>query len=200
MMSKTHLAVGMATSMMLMQPKTKSEFVVSIIGGAVGGIMSDIDVKVDKRNQYAQKASMDAVYGQIIAAMLTIVMIVCDFIIKGGLCDTILSNPKLPLVGVVLFIVLVILGKLSKHREKTHSILFLILFTLVTGLINISLGISLFFGYASHLIVDLFNKSPIRLFYPLKKGICFKLCYADRLCNELLFTGSISLIILYLFI
>lgn len=62
MMAKTHIAVGVASAMLITQPKTKTEFVVAVVGGSVGGVMSDIDVKIDRSNKFAQKASLDALY------------------------------------------------------------------------------------------------------------------------------------------
>lgn len=34
---------------------------------AVGGVMSDIDVKIDCSNKFVKKASLDALYGEIAA-------------------------------------------------------------------------------------------------------------------------------------
>lgn len=198
MMGKTHLAVGISTSLLFMQPKTKSEMIISVIGGAIGGIMSDVDVKIDKSNKFAQKASMDALYGEITAIVLTVVLLIADYIGDGGICTKIIEAPMLPAIGAGVFIVLTIIGELSKHRDKTHSLLFMILCTIAVVLINISLGVAFFIGFASHLSIDLFNKQPIRLLYPLKKGICFKLCYADRVGNELFFSIGVGIIGLYL--
>ncbi len=38
------------------------------------------------------------------------------------------------------------------------------------------------------------------MLYPLKKGVCLKLCYADRLGNELLLVGSVLIMVLYVFL
>ncbi|MCF0123208.1 MAG: metal-dependent hydrolase [Ruminiclostridium sp.] len=65
------------------------------------------------------------------------------------------------------------------------------------SLIDNELGVAFFAGYLSHLLIDLFNKSPERLFYPLKKEVCFKVCYADRLGNELFFSVGVAIVTLY---
>ena len=43
-MSKTHIAVGIATTYLIMLPKTVSEFTVATVGGSIGGVVADIDV------------------------------------------------------------------------------------------------------------------------------------------------------------
>lgn len=139
-----------------------------------------------------------SIYGEIAAIILSVALLFADFMAGGGIFKSIIEKPIVPIVGTFGLIVLVILGERSKHRDRTHSLVFLVLFTIAVGLINIPIGVAFFFGYASHLIIDLLNKSPERLFYPLKKGICFKICYADRLGNELLFAVGIGIIGLYL--
>lgn len=41
-------------------------------------------------------------------------------------------------------------------------------------------------AYFSHLVLDVLNKKKIPLFYPLKFGICLKLCYANKKANKVL--------------
>jgi len=198
MMGKTHLAIGIASAMLILQPSAESALIATAIGGAAGGIMADIDVKIDRSNKYAQKASMDALYGEISAIAITVALLLADWIKGFGLCSSIIEKPITLAIGIALLIALIILGEISKHRDRTHSLLALVLFTAAGVLINMQIGIALGIGYASHLIIDLLNKSPERLLYPLKKGICFKVCYADRLGNDLLFSAGLALTAFYL--
>ena len=197
MMGKTHIAVGLAASMVLTLPKTKTEFIAAVIGGAIGGVLSDIDVKIDRSNKFAQKASMDALYGEICAIAIALAAIAADAMRGFSLINRVLAEWQTAAVGAVAFIVLTVIGELSNHRDRTHSILALVLFTIAVAFIDIPIGVAFFAGYLSHLLIDLFNKSPERLFYPLKKGICFKVCYADRLGNELFFAGGAAIVTLY---
>lgn len=197
MMGKTHISVGIASSLILCQPKTKAEFISAIIGGAVGGVMSDIDVKIDRSNKFAEKASKDALYGEIIAAVIAAFALIADALSGFNVINRIASNWIPAVVGGVVFVVLTVLGEISTHRDRTHSILALILFTLSVAFIDTEIGIAFFFGYLSHLLIDLLNKSPERLFYPFKKGVCFKVCYADRLGNDLLFAFGAGVTALY---
>lgn len=200
MMGKTHIAVGLASAYAITQPKTTSEFVIATVGGSLGGVMADIDVKIDTSNKYAAKASLDALYGEILAIAISIGSLAGDFFTGGSILQGIVENMPQCAVGAVMFIVLTVIGELSKHRDRTHSLLALVLFSVSVFLIEPHIGLAFTIGYTSHLIIDLFNKSPIRMLYPLKKGICFKICYADRLGNELLLVGGGFIMVLYIFL
>jgi len=199
MMGKTHIAVGLAASYAITQPKTMPEFVIATVGGCLGGVMADIDVKIDTSNKYAVKASLDALYGEILAIAISVGALAGDYLTGGNILQGIVENMPKFAVGAVMFIVLTVIGELSKHRDRTHSLLALVLFSASVFLIEPHIGLAFAIGYASHLIIDLFNKSPIRILYPLKKGICFKICYADRLGNELLLVGGVFIVVLYIF-
>ncbi len=198
MMGKTHVAVGIATAFLVLQPKTVPELITTTIGGSIGGVMADIDVKIDNSNKYAKKASMDALYGELLAAGLSISLLLADFFNKGSILQTIAKYPVSVIIGALLFIALSIIGKKSEHRDRTHSLVALILFTFSVILINGTIATAFAIGYGSHLLIDLFNKRPIRLLYPLKKGFCFQLSYADRLCNEILLIIGVAVIGFYL--
>ena len=199
-MGKTHIAVGIASAYILTQPKTVPEIITATVGGCIGGVMADIDVKVDTSNRYAKKASMDAVYGRMLAFALSATLLASENFSGGQILRSIMSHWPISLAGAILFIVLSIIGKQSDHRGKTHSLLALIVSTLSVLLVDISIGIPYGIGYASHLLIDLFNKSPIQLFYPKKKGFCLKICYADQLGNELFLIFGVCITAFYLFL
>ena len=177
MMGKTHIAVGIAAAYALTMPKTMPEFVIATVGGSIGGVMADVDVKIDTSNKFAAKASLDALYGEILAIAIAVDALIGDYFTGGDILQGIMGHPP-----------------------RSHSLLALALFSVSVFLIEPHIGIAFAIGYASHLIIDLFNKSPIRILYPLKKGICFKLCYADRLGNELLLVGGVFIIVAYVFL
>ena len=191
MLSKTHIAIGIASSYMLLQPKTIPEFITATIGGSLGGVMADIDIKIDIRNKFAAKAALDALYGEILAILFTACMLFGDFWFHSGIIQSIGENLARSVAGAVFFVFFIFIGKISDHRGRTHSIAALILFSVSVSLINASVGVAFFVGYASHLIIDLLNRRPIRLFYPFKRGICLKLFYADRFANEVLYITGV---------
>ena len=201
MMGKTHLAVGIASALVLIQPRTSSQFAAAVIGGALGGVASDIDVKLDFKNQYASRYAWDSLGTEIAALMITIGLLVSDFLLNGGICNSILQHRYQSIVGFIISVLFVVLGERNKkHREKTHSLLALLLTSLGMFLIHPNIGISYAIGFASHIICDLLNKSKVKLFYPFdKKGFCLNLCYADRLTNQILCGAGLTVIFIYLY-
>ena len=199
-MGKTHIAIGIAMAYVIMQPKTVSEFAAATVGGSIGGVMADIDVHIDRSNKYAAGASMDALYGEILAIAISVGALISDCLAGGSVLQDIIKQWETAVIGTTLFFVLTVIGERSKHRDKTHSVLACVLFSLSVMLVNPYIGACFIIGYSSHLIIDLFNRSPIRLLYPKKGGICFKLCYANRLGNELFLAGGVFIIILYSFL
>ncbi len=199
MMGKTHIAVGIATAFAIMHPKTMQEFIIYTVGGSIGGVMADIDVKIDTRNKFAAKASLDALYGEILAIAISATSLTANYFTGGTILQGMTENIPKFIIGTVLLIALIIIGEISKHRDRTHSIAAWGLFSISVFLIEPHIGIAFAIGYGSHLLIDLLNKSPIRLLYPLKKGFCLKLCYADRLGNELILIIGAVFIVSYIF-
>lgn len=200
MMGKTHLAVGIAAAYAITQPKTVPGFIIATVGGSIGGVMADIDVKIDKRNKYAKKASLDALYAEILAVAISAAALAADYFTGRILLQWFIANLLRTIIGVVIFIGLTVIGELSQHRDRTHSILAMLLFSISVWLIEPHIGFAFAIGYGSHLTIDLCNKSPIRILYPVKKGICFSLCYADGLANEMILVCSVFITVLYVFI
>lgn len=55
-----------------------------------------------------------------------------------------------------------------KHRGFLHSLIAGLIFSLVIGVVNLWAGFGFFVGYVSHLFLDCFTKSGVRLFWPFK--------------------------------
>ena len=66
MMSRTHISFGVATSLLATQPKTVSGCFVAVLGGSIGGIISDIDTR---SNKYCR----DALYGRLIVVGIIVI-------------------------------------------------------------------------------------------------------------------------------
>lgn len=196
-MGNTHIAVGIAATYAIMQPKTVPEFVVATVGGSIGGVMADIDVKIDKSNKYSLKASIDALYGEILAVAISVCALLGDYFAGGRILRRIVEEYQTTIVGMIMLAVFMVVGELSKHRDRTHSLLACAAFSFAVFIIDLHIGLAFAIGYGSHLAIDLFNKSPIRILYPFKRGICFKICYADRLGNELFLVVGVCTIVLY---
>lgn len=67
-----------------------------------------------------------------------------------------------------------------KHRTITHSLLFLLISSVLVGIFNIDMAILWFIAYGLHLIADSFTKMGVPFFYPfIKERYGAKLIYAS---------------------
>lgn len=195
MMGKTHLTIGMASSLtvsfLAVKPNNISDFLVVLAGGAIGGVLADVDILDDDYEH-------DALIGQVLGFLILASVIVIDYLCKLGVCDFVItSNKILSIIAGVVFLALYIIGFISDHRTFTHSLLAMVLFSGCFAVIYPRLGFSVLIGYASHLLLDLLNKKEVPLLYPLKKGICFRLCYADKTANTVfMYVGLAATVIL----
>lgn len=191
MMSKTHVTVGMAASLLAFQPTTIVGCTLAIAGGALGGVIADCDTIT---NDYKH----DALIGELIAAGIVVVMVVLNYIFGGDVVLKLSTHNKTSLIaGLVAFVVLYIVGFISNHRQFTHSLLAMILFGSAIALIYNPVAKYFLVGYLSHLIIDMLNKKGIQILFPLKPKVCLGLFYADDIENEILmYAGLISSVIM----
>lgn len=193
MMGRTHFAVGMAASLavslQVMQPQNVSDCLIALAGGAVGGVLADADT-ID--NDY----NHDALIGQLLGFAVLVMVMAIDYFMKLGVCEYVIhNNTNTSIIAGIAFIILYIIGVASEHRSFTHSLLAMLLFSFCFGLVVQRLGFFVLVGYASHLLLDLLNKKDVPLLYPRKKGICFKVCYANKTANTVfMFAGFITTI------
>jgi inner membrane protein len=68
---------------------------------------------------------------------------------------------------VISFFVNIFIG----HRGLVHSILIPVILYLILFLIRMDIAIAASFGYLSHLVLDCFNVSGVKLFWPFPKKI-----------------------------
>ncbi|MCI5655630.1 MAG: metal-dependent hydrolase [Ruminococcus sp.] len=195
MLGKTHFAVGIASSLMFTQPKTLQDVILAVGIGGIGALISDIDVDTSDSHKYANK--IIAVSILIIIAVFAAEQIWSVGIIKQIISD---SNYARIAIGTILFIAICAFGKQQPHRSFMHSILGLILLTASIGMIWQDLIPYFAIGFASHLIIDMFNFKKVRLFYPFKGGIALKLFHAHGLANSLFFLVGSALAIIQIVI
>ncbi len=180
MISKTHLTTGIATALILTQPSTPQGLAAAIIGGALGGALPDIDI-------IRNKTSIDSVITQSVAAVIAVAAVFADYYFSFGILSYLQNHPGSAVTGLVMYGVLMVIGFYAPHRGFTHSLLGLFLFSSAIGIVYPSISAAYVAGYVSHLALDLLNKKPVQLFFPLKKGICLKLCYSNREANDAIF-------------
>ena len=178
MMGKTHVSMGIAAAFLVLQPTTAGEFAVAVIGGAGGGLLPDIEV----RSSLSFRDPMNARW---IALALALLFLGVDEAVDGPILTAVAQNSPLQLfAGALIFLVAGLFGRRSAHRTFTHSLLGLAVFCFGLGLVCAPLVVSFAVGFASHVLLDLLNKKPVQLFYPLKAGrFCLKLVYANGVVN-----------------
>lgn len=190
MMGNTHISIGIAAALAVTAPATPGECLPAILGGALGGMLSDIDIRSGKRLRDVSQTRM-------LAVGIAVVCLFLDSLFGGKLWSAMTANEHAG-TGALLLGLLCLFGSVQEHRGFTHSLLALVLFTGCVSLVCPPLLLPFGAGFASHLALDSLNKKPIRLFYPLKTGLCLKLCYADGRINALLLRLGLILSVLLL--
>lgn len=191
MLGKTHLAVGVAASLLFTQPKSWEELALAVGVGGIGALISDIDVDTSGSHKYANKI--------IIFAVLAVVGIyAAEKIWNIGITAQILSDTNYIriAIGTILFIAVCAFGKQQPHRSFMHSILALAILSFAIGLVWTDLVPYFMIGFASHLITDIFNYKKVRLLYPFSGGLAFKLFHTNGLANGIFLSiGTILTVI-----
>lgn len=195
MTGRTHCFTSVAAAITIMQPSKP----ITILFGAslafLGGLTPDVDLF---QSQLGQKISKFIIGIFSVVIILSLVKQHFDFDIFAYFSLEELFNSISQ--GIVLFLLLCSVGLNTKHRSFTHSILGGILFTFCMYLAFPRYYMYFLIGFASHIILDFFNKKGLQLFFPLEERVCIPLCKAtNTYVNRALVAGSILLMILYLF-
>lgn len=189
--AKTHVATGAALTLMLMQPDNIKYLTLSLAGGVIGSIIPDIDSKNSETNQVFDKVT-------IITLLTIVVCIGLEYFFNIGIYKLIAKRTNIEeiITTLILFFIMCIIGSRTNHRSFTHSILGLIIYSLI---LYISLPkvfiISFMIGYISHILLDLLNHKGLKLFFPLKKRFCFDLFDSSGVVNNIIF--GISCMVLF---
>ena len=190
MLGKTHITLGIASSLIITQPETVSGVIGTMVGGAIGGWIVDVDCKkVDADQERGLDSIIDGLF---IGALITV-----DYLLGNGMCQYIQSNWGFQIWGALIgFIVLILIGFNTKHRTFTHSLSALLLFGVTMYFFCRPIAITFVIGYASHLVADLFNKKGIQVLYPIKWRPCLNLCLSNGIANKTLFWVALGLDVL----
>ncbi len=176
MMGKTHMAVGIASALALIRPKSLGECMVAVIAGSIGGIAADSDTLGQTHSYTTQKTVL----------FISLFALAFDFFGSMGICESIMANPTNALVGVIIFVTLFIFSYFTHHRTFTHSLLALMLYSMAFFLIYRPFVPCFMIAYLSHLLLDMLNKRDVPILYPVDFGICLNLCPAGGKANTVL--------------
>lgn len=183
MMSKTHIAVGIAASLAA-APATAEGLSFALMGGAIGSLICDIDRSSDRPSRDVRQG-----WGIAFTVFFTAFMHESYVYWQTFRAETIFSNPLI-LVCLGLLVVLLLFAINGAHRGFSHSLLMFFASSVLVFFINRQTSLFYAIGFLTHLFLDLLNKKPVRIFYPAK-GICLGWFYADGLANRiLLLTGT----------
>ena len=116
MLGKTHMMVGIAATLAITHPDTLSGFVTAAGIGAIGALISDIDVGTSSSHRDANRVIF-------LTIAVAVIFLAVDYFGKFGLVQTILQNSSIVriLLGVALFLVVCAFGKETPHRSFMHS-------------------------------------------------------------------------------
>lgn len=186
MMGKTHVAAGIAASLAIMQPSTIGGCFTAVLGGAFGGMICDVECRSAPRRR-------DALVTRLIVLIIFGAIYFADTRMNAGITAALLSEDRAHIVaGAAILIITAMIGRATAHRTFTHSLLYMLLITVGSGLIYPPISGAVLAGMASHIALDLLNKRPMQLLYPFKWGACLRLCYADGVVNSLILSAAIA--------
>lgn len=191
MLKHTHVMTGCAVTLAVFHPDDYPTLLMSLAAGMIGSEIADIDSATSKSHKDADLICTTA-FASVLAVLLT------DVKMHAGICKQIFSNNSYLqiLIGCFLFLGLCMYGKEKPHRTFMHSFVGLAMLTGSVWIAFPEIAKYFFTGYLTHIVLDVFNKKNLQLFYPLKKGFCLNVCKSNGKANAIL--GYITTIILVL--
>ena len=195
MKTPTHIVCANALALAFIRPDSPTSLLLTLGAATIGGTISDIDVSDKEHKKYI-------ILYSIIALVSVLVLGLLELIFHIGINDWIINNSSYARINICLLLTigLCYYGYLNPHRSFLHSFLgvFLLILLCYIGfrVAVIPFGI----GIISHIILDLFNKKGLWLFYPMKKKFSLKLCVYNGEVNFYLFNIFTTILIIELII
>lgn len=182
MTAKTHVSVGMASTLLITQPKSIKEILLCLGVASVGAVISDIDVSTSEAYEAVNKVIK-------IVLIAAIVLAFVEYNWSFGIIESFKNDSNIIrlLIGITAILGICIFGKNQPHRSFMHSILAVALLSGATYIILPEIVPYLSISMLSHILIDTLNKKRVHIFYPLPWGIAFNLCKAKGLVNDIIF-------------
>lgn len=179
MLAKTHLVIGLAAAFTMASPGTAGEAIPVVAGAAAGCMICDIDSE-------GTSHKVDTSIWRGITIAVICAALIADYLTGSAFLGTAkLHWPFLWFGGFAGFLVTGAFASVSSHRGFSHSLTALVLETFSLWLMFPSATMPFATAFISHVILDILNKRPLKLLYPVKKGFCMGLFYADKTADKL---------------
>lgn len=201
MTGKTHIAIGAAAALAVAtcMPPSLTGGVPPIAGdastlaclaaGAVGGLLPDADVSTSEASRQLRRAWWLLV--AVVAAAF-----VADALVGANLGARAVAFARAAgvyqVAGVAVVVAVLACGRASGHRGFSHSLIAATLFFGGAYLAVPGLALALATGYLSHLAIDLLNKTPERLFWPVSRGQSLGLCKVGGMADGVLLVLGVA--------
>lgn len=181
MTSKTHIAAGIAITTALIQPNSIKALAICITTATIGSIISDIDVTTSESHK-------DLIKILTISIIMIILCSIADGAFHIGIIAFILKQTNLCriLIGILAFLLVCSFGMHKPHRTFMHSIPCVLTLSAIVFLILPSATFSFGISMLSHIILDLFNKKKVQIFYPWDFKFALKFCTANGTASNLI--------------
>lgn len=198
MQGKTHNMVGIACALSVAGIINGGDVSIpvvatSFVAGGFGALAPDFDVKESVGRSVLKRFIK-------IGMILLLLYRLLNNYVCGVPLPMPISNTKV-IISWSILAAIYFIGMHTKHRTFMHSLMVCIVSALCIYILLPNFALYYFIGYISHLLLDLLNKKPEQLLWPLPQGnVCLKLCASDGVVDALLFMGAnIASVVLLMF-
>jgi len=177
MRGASHACIGLTTVLLVLRPDPSSLILCS--GYALlGSLVPDIDTQYGTIRKPAAIASL-------------LSLLSYNFLLS--------AQKTFAAIGIVLFLIALIKASTYSHRDKTHSLVALVLVSIPLMLISTNIMVPFFIGYFMHLYADSFTKMGVPFFLPFNSNkYGFKLIKTNGVAESI--TTLATLFILFKFL
>lgn len=182
MNGRTHVAAGLFTSLLLLQPKDPIPFAAMTAFAAAGSVFPDIDHTESKLHKAVSRflLAMNVVLFAVMIAQNVLGASVPWEKMTFGLSQG-------QLTGLAGFVMLGVFGYGQPHRGFTHSVMALMAFTYAVWSVYPFGGYAFGMGYLTHIMLDCLNRKGLQVLWPSGKRWSIKACSANGRTDKALF-------------
>ncbi len=178
MTGKTHVIVGTAAglaaaSALVPGLASPAALACAAAGGALGGMLPDLDVR-NTAHPLQERLARGGCAVLLVAALA--LEAAAGWPLAHRAAEAGLDAVAL---GAAALAVLCCAARLSPHRGFSHSLAALAGFAAAAWLVCPPLAPCVAAGMASHLALDALGRRPVRLAWPVRRGVCLGLCKTD---------------------